>query len=223
MKGSRDLALGANSISVGATNLSSSYSGILSGTGGLAKQGTGTLALSGPNTYEGATTVSAGSLVFQNTAAKPPLSAVSVAAGATLGLGVGTAPDLLHGHRDRGTVRQHPRRRHHGPRLQCRHRHHGGRLHLRLQPRRRCHKASPSSEPTHSHSPAPMPTPAPLPSTRAHCKSAPRIILAMPRSPPTPSPSARQPCAPPQTPTISGRTAPSPSPARPPFKWMPGR
>jgi len=84
--------LQGNTLTVGDANTSTTFAGILSGTGGLTKQGSGTLALSGPNTYEGATTVSAGSLVFQNTAAKPSLSAVSVSAGATLGLGVGTAP-----------------------------------------------------------------------------------------------------------------------------------
>jgi autotransporter-associated beta strand protein len=85
--------LQGNTLTVGDANTSTTFAGILSGTGGLTKQGTGALALSGPNTYEGATIVSAGSLVFQSTAAKPSLSAVSVAAGATLGLGVGTAPD----------------------------------------------------------------------------------------------------------------------------------
>ncbi len=80
-----------NTLTVGDAS-TTTFAGILGGTGGLAKQGTGTLALSGLNTYEGATTVSAGSLVFQNTAAKPSLSAISVSAGATLGLGVGTAP-----------------------------------------------------------------------------------------------------------------------------------
>lgn len=83
--------LQANTLTVGDAN-TTTFAGILSGTGGLTKQGSGTLALSGPNTYEGATTVTAGSLVLQNTAAKPSLSAVSVSAGATLGLGVGTAP-----------------------------------------------------------------------------------------------------------------------------------
>jgi len=39
-----------------------SLSGIISGTGGLTKQGTGTLTLSGTNTYSGGTTVSAGTL-----------------------------------------------------------------------------------------------------------------------------------------------------------------
>ena len=41
-----------------------SFLGIISGTGGLVKQGTGVQILSGNNTYSGATTVSAGTLVF---------------------------------------------------------------------------------------------------------------------------------------------------------------
>lgn len=83
--------LQANTLTLSGTN-TTTFAGVLSGTGGLTRQGGGTLALSGSNTYEGSTTVSAGSLVFLNTASKPSLSAVSVSAGATLGLGVGTAP-----------------------------------------------------------------------------------------------------------------------------------
>jgi autotransporter-associated beta strand protein len=56
---------------------------------GLVKLGTGTLTLSGTNTYSGNTTVSAGALSFANTAAMPSSGNVTVAAGATLGLGVG--------------------------------------------------------------------------------------------------------------------------------------
>lgn len=43
------------------------YAGIISGTGSLAKQGAGTLALTGANTYSGGTTVSAGTLLGDTT------------------------------------------------------------------------------------------------------------------------------------------------------------
>ena len=146
--------LQANTLTVGDANTNTTYSGILSGTGGLAKQGTGTLALSGPNTYEGATTVSAGNLVFQNTAAKPSAQRRLRLRQCHPRPRRRHRPRLLHRHRDRRTVRQHPRRRQHGPRLQCRHRHHGGRLHLRLQPRRRCqrpHQARRQHPHSHRH------------------------------------------------------------------------
>ena len=61
-------------------------SGAISGTNGLVKQGTGTLTLSGPNTYSGPTTVSAGTLLVQSSTGSSP---VTVATNAALG-GTGT-------------------------------------------------------------------------------------------------------------------------------------
>ena len=59
--------LGANRLTVGSNNLSTLFSGaiqdggFMGGTGGsLAKIGTGTLTLSGANTYTGGTLISAG-------------------------------------------------------------------------------------------------------------------------------------------------------------------
>jgi autotransporter-associated beta strand protein/uncharacterized repeat protein (TIGR03803 family) len=57
-----NVTLGANTLSVGGNNLSSVYSGILSGTGGFTKNGGGTLTLTGTNTYSGPTVVNAGTL-----------------------------------------------------------------------------------------------------------------------------------------------------------------
>ena len=54
----------------------------------------GTLILSGSNTYSGGTTVSAGVLTFLNREAQPNSGTTTVAAGATLGLGVGSNANL---------------------------------------------------------------------------------------------------------------------------------
>ena len=65
--------------------------GNIVGTGKLTKDTSSlsVLTLSGTNSYSGATTVSAGTLVFRNTFAKSASTTVTAAAGATIGLGVG--------------------------------------------------------------------------------------------------------------------------------------
>jgi fibronectin-binding autotransporter adhesin len=88
LQGADNLAIGANSLSVGANDENTTYSGVLSGAGALTKVGSGILTLSGNNTYGGATNVDAGTLRIngnQSTAT----GAVTVDAGATLG-GTGT-------------------------------------------------------------------------------------------------------------------------------------
>ena len=66
LSGSGNIALtdGTNPVilSAGGNNQSTTYSGGLSGAGGLAKAGSGLLALAGSNTYGGGTTISAGTL-----------------------------------------------------------------------------------------------------------------------------------------------------------------
>ncbi len=61
--GSRVL-LGSGTLTVGIDNTSTSFAGVVSGTGGTVKMGTGSLALSGTNTYSGSTTVNQGVLVL---------------------------------------------------------------------------------------------------------------------------------------------------------------
>jgi hypothetical protein len=66
IEGSGAVILAANNLTVGSNNLSTNFSGVISGTGSLAKIGTGTLTLSGENFYTGTTTVSSGTLLITN-------------------------------------------------------------------------------------------------------------------------------------------------------------
>ncbi len=91
LQGSTNLALtnasgGVVALNVGGNNSSTTYSGALSGGGGLTKSGTGTLTLSGANTYTGSAIVSAGTLNVANTtgSALGSVTNVSVSSGATL-------------------------------------------------------------------------------------------------------------------------------------------
>jgi autotransporter-associated beta strand protein len=60
IEGAGTFSLGSNQLTVGSNNLSTTVSGVIRGTGGsLVKVGSGTLTLSGTNSYTGPTTVSA--------------------------------------------------------------------------------------------------------------------------------------------------------------------
>ena len=65
LAGAGNLVLGGTTTTNG-DNASTTFSGPISGYGGLAKQGSGTLILSGANTYSGTTTVSTGTLQVGN-------------------------------------------------------------------------------------------------------------------------------------------------------------
>ncbi|MFK4658894.1 autotransporter-associated beta strand protein [Bradyrhizobium japonicum] len=65
IEGAGSYVLGAKTLTTGGNNASTQVDGVISGTdGGLTKVGTGTLTLTGGNSYTGATTVSAGTLAL---------------------------------------------------------------------------------------------------------------------------------------------------------------
>ncbi|MFZ2540654.1 MAG: autotransporter-associated beta strand repeat-containing protein, partial [Gallionella sp.] len=96
LAGGGNVTLGAFTITAGGDNTSTTYSGVISGTGGVTKAGTGTWALSGANTYTGATTILAGSLLTGTLLTDTPL-AVTVSTGASVYLGANTSIGSLAG------------------------------------------------------------------------------------------------------------------------------
>lgn len=79
LSGTTDLALTDNAsnavtLSIGNNGSTQTYSGVLSGSGGLTKVGAGTQTLSGANTYSGPTTVNAGTLITDFSIAGAPAS-----------------------------------------------------------------------------------------------------------------------------------------------------
>jgi fibronectin-binding autotransporter adhesin len=101
IEGAGTYSLGANQLTVGSNNLSTAVSGAIQdggsagGTGAsLVKVGTGTLTLSGNNTYTGATTVNAGTLVAASNTALPNQTALAVNLGATLVIADGVAAQI---------------------------------------------------------------------------------------------------------------------------------
>ncbi|MDB5582579.1 MAG: Outer rane autotransporter barrel [Bradyrhizobium sp.] len=88
IEGAGTFTLGSRSLSVGGNGLSTMVSGSIEGVGGsLVKTGTGTMILSGANTYTGPTTVNGGVLEVNGSIASSSLT--NVEAGGTLG-GTGT-------------------------------------------------------------------------------------------------------------------------------------
>ncbi|MDC1538218.1 autotransporter-associated beta strand repeat-containing protein [Pelagibacteraceae bacterium] len=64
LSGTGNINLSSYTLTVGSDNGSASYSGILSGTGGIDKKGSGTLTLTGVNTYSGDTEITSGTLTL---------------------------------------------------------------------------------------------------------------------------------------------------------------
>ena len=62
LAGPGTVTLGSATLTAGGDNTTTTFSGVISGTGGLIKTGAGTLTLSGVNTYTGGTAINAGTL-----------------------------------------------------------------------------------------------------------------------------------------------------------------
>ena len=62
LAGAGNVTLGSATVTCGGDNSSTTYAGVLSGTGALVKGGTGTLTLASTQTYSGSTTITGGSL-----------------------------------------------------------------------------------------------------------------------------------------------------------------
>ena len=82
--------LGSYTLTVG-NNTVKSFSGVIEGSGGLVKQGTGTESLNGADTYTGPTIVEAGTLVIGNSQGIPSSSAVTLETGTRLNLSASAA------------------------------------------------------------------------------------------------------------------------------------
>jgi len=82
LAGVGSVTLGTAVLTTGGDNTSTTFSGGISGAGGLTKVGSGTLTLTGNSSYSGATTVNAGTLSVNGSIAA---SALTVNAGGTIG------------------------------------------------------------------------------------------------------------------------------------------
>jgi autotransporter-associated beta strand protein len=93
LAGNGMVLLAGHTLSVGNNNLSTTFAGIIQESGGLTKAGTGTLTLTGANTYSGPTTVTAGTLRVNNSTGSGTGSGpVKIQAGALGGTGTISGP-----------------------------------------------------------------------------------------------------------------------------------
>jgi autotransporter-associated beta strand protein len=72
--------LGSATLTVGGNDQSTSFSGVISGTGALVKIGTGTQTLTGNNTYEGGTTLNGGYIAVSSLSTVPSLAKLGLGA-----------------------------------------------------------------------------------------------------------------------------------------------
>jgi outer membrane autotransporter protein len=86
LSGAGNVSLGTGTLTTGADNSTTAFSGQVAGTGGLTKTGGGVFTLANANTYSGATTVAAGTLQAGAVNTFSPASAMTVNTGATLNL-----------------------------------------------------------------------------------------------------------------------------------------
>ena len=109
LSGSGDVDIGTAILTLGGNNRDTTFSGTISGTGGLVKRGSGVFTLSGNNAFTGPTTIDAGTLALRSNLT----SNVTIAAGGSLAGGVtvtgnvtnaGTIQPRLNGARSTLTV-----------------------------------------------------------------------------------------------------------------------
>jgi len=83
LSGDGNVRVGSDTITIGTGNLESSFDGSISGGGGLKKIGSGSLTLSGANTYQGPTMIMSGTIdVVGSNERLSDTTAVSVQSGA---------------------------------------------------------------------------------------------------------------------------------------------
>src|SRR5437016_10078064 len=89
LTGEGSVLLGANTLTIGSNNQSTTFSGVIQETGGLTKTGAGTLTLTGNNLYTGNTTVTGGVLQVSNKRGSGTgTGSVNVQAGTLAGKGI---------------------------------------------------------------------------------------------------------------------------------------
>ncbi|MDR7333856.1 filamentous hemagglutinin N-terminal domain-containing protein [Roseateles asaccharophilus] len=97
LDGAGHVALGAHTLTLGTSGRSSRFDGVISGSGGLVKQGSGTLGLGAANVYTGSTHVSGGTLSLHVAQALHGASTLAVDAGASVQVNADQAVASLSG------------------------------------------------------------------------------------------------------------------------------